>query len=115
MSFFSIVHLITIVAFILYGLLTLFNEGMEKEFERLQIPQFKLLVGVTQLVGAGGLLCGWWLPWLGVVAAGGLCLQMIAGIMVRTLVKDNWVQAIQAALFALANGYLVLQFFEQMG
>lgn len=115
MTFFFIVHLITIVAFIVYGILTLFTEGMRKEFERFHIPQFRLLVGSTQILGAAGLLIGLWLPWLGVVAAGGLCLQMIAGVLVRTLIKDNWVQAIQASLFAIVNGYLVFQFLEKIG
>ena len=102
----------TALAFIIYGVTCLFTVGMRLEFERFRVPQYRVLIGVTQLMGAGALLIGMRIPVVGLVGALGLTLQMAAGVAVRIRIGDTWLQASQAALFMLINAWLVFSYWK---
>lgn len=100
----------TAIAFLLYGVSCLCTATMRREFERFGLPQFRILIGSTQLLGAFGLFLAMWFPWLGFLGAAGLAIQMLAGVGVRIQMKDTWMQTSQAVIFLvitiiLAVGY----------
>ncbi len=64
------------------------------------------MTGWLQLAGAVGLVLGWVMPWVGLAAAGGLSLQMLAGIGVRISICDPWHRCLPAAFYFVLNALL---------
>ena len=83
---------------------------MATEFARYGIPQFRVLTGILQLVAALGLLVGFFYPWIGALAAGGLSLQMACGLIVRIRIKDSIIQCLPAMFYLLLCAWLAKQF-----
>ena len=82
---------------------------MKTEFVRYGLGKWRSLVGVLQLVGAGGLVLGYfYLPMLSVIAAGGLSLLMILGFGVRLKIKDTLWQSAPSFFFAVINAYITI-------
>lgn len=79
---------------------------MRREFERYGYPRYRKLVGALQLLGATGLLVGFYAPWAGQVGSGGLALLMLLGIGVRIKIKDTVLQTLPAFAYMLINAYL---------
>ncbi len=94
------------LSFLAYGTACLATEHMRKEFERFGLAQQRVLIGILQLAGALGLLAGFFLPWVGSVAAAGLALQMLIGVGVRMKVGDSLLQTAQAGVYLVLNSYL---------
>jgi len=102
----------TALAFIIYGVTCLCTPTMRVEFERFQVPQYRILIGITQLMGAGALLVGMRVPVVGLIGALGLTVQMAAGVAVRVRIGDTWLQASQAAVFMFLNAWLVVSYWK---
>jgi len=102
----------TAIAFIIYGVTCLCTATMRVEFERFRVPQYRMLIGVTQLLGAAALLIGLRYPLFGFVGALGLSLQMAAGVVVRVRIGDTWLQASQAAVFMIINAWVALAYWN---
>ena len=83
---------------------------MVREFERFGIAHYRKLTGILQLLGSSGLLLGLQFPAIGGFAAGGLALQMLAGLGVRAKIRDPFLLCIPAFAFMLINGWLCAQF-----
>lgn len=100
------------VSFLIYGTGCLSSPRMKNEFIRFGYDRQRSLIGSLQLLGAAGLLIGHWLaPWLAGSAATGLCLMMVFGFGVRLKIRDTWLAASPAFLYAVLNGYLSLHYF----
>jgi len=62
---------------------------MRREFRRFGLDRLRILTGVLELLGAGGLIVGlWWTPALR-LAAGGLALLMLAAVAIRLRQRDT--------------------------
>ena len=81
---------------------------MRLEYERYGAAKFRRLVGALQLLGAAGLLVGFYQAWAGQLAAGGLALLMLCGVGVRIKIKDTPLQTLPAATYMVLNAYLCL-------
>ena len=86
---------------------------MRQEFRRFQLSNNqRQLTGILQILGGISLLIGLAIPIVGVLAAGGLALQMLLGFIVRLKVKDSIIQSSPSFIFMILNGFLMLYFLE---
>ena len=104
---YQLVKILSIVAFLYYGLAVLFSNAMSEEFDRYGLPQFRLLTGALEVLGAVGLIAGYFIPGLTIAAAGGLALLMLAGVVVRFRSGDTIAQTLQAFAMLLVNAFIV--------
>ena len=86
---------------------------MRLEFERYRLPQYRKLTGSLQLAGAVGLFLGPYIPFVGLAAALGLALQMLAGIAVRIRIRDKILQAFPATFYCILNAVLTWMYFAR--
>lgn len=105
-SLFETLRVLSIVAFLGYGWSCLFYGGMAVEFERYGLSRFRKLTGFLEVTGALGLLAGYLFPMLTAVAALGLTVLMLLGVITRIRVKDPWFEVVPAFFLMMANGYL---------
>jgi hypothetical protein len=68
------------LSFLGYGISCLFTRHMRREFDRFGLARYRAVVGLTQVLGAAGLLIGIRAPVTGLIASGGLALQMLLGV-----------------------------------
>lgn len=88
---------------------------MRKEFERYGLGKWRPVVGILQLMGAAGLLLGYfYVPVLGSIAAAGLSLLMMLGFTVRLKIKDSIVQSAPSFIYALINAYIAIMPLQNM-
>ncbi len=99
------------LSFLGYGLSCVFTGRMREEFERFGLARYRVIVGLTQLVGAIGLVVGLQRPIVGLVASGGLAFQMLMGVGVRIVIGDSFLQTLPAAFYLLLNSYLFVMLF----
>ena len=86
---------------------------MVEEFRRFGLADSqRVLTGILQLLGAAGLLFGFLIPALGVLASTGLALMMLVAIAVRMKIKDGLAQSVPSLVFMLINACLALNFFR---
>lgn len=97
---------LSIVAFLYYGLAVLFSNAMAEEFDRYGLSRFRKLTGALEVLGAVGLIAGYWVPGLTAAAAGGLTLLMAAGVVVRFRSGDSPAQALQAFAMLVVNLFI---------
>ena len=107
-ALYQLVKILSIVAFLYYGLAVLLSNAMVEEFERYGLSQFRKLTGALEVLGAAGLIAGYFVPGLTVAAAGGLALLMLAGVVVRFRSGDTLAQALQAFAMLLVNVFIVV-------
>jgi hypothetical protein len=80
---------------------------MKNEFKRFQLEKLGLLVVFLEILGAVGLLVGFWFykPLL-LIASGGLALLMLMGLIVRLKLKDSLWISLPALFYMLLNVYI---------
>lgn len=80
---------------------------MKKEFKRFKLEKFGLLVVVLELLGAVGLMIGFWIfhPLL-IIASAGLSLLMLMGLIVRLRLNDGLLLSLPALFFLVLNAYI---------
>lgn len=85
------------VSFWFFGISCFLVPHVRTEFVRYGLGEWRLVVGALQLVGAAGLILGYfYLPVLSIIAAGGLSILMILGLGVRLKIKDSVLQSAPA-------------------
>ena len=104
----TLLKLVSIAAFLFYGLSCLFGKGMEAEFARFGLSRFRRLTGALEVAGALGLITGFLLPVLDIPAAAGLGLLMLLGIITRIRIKDSLVEMLPATLLLVVNVAIVV-------
>ena len=109
MNTLHLIQIFCLFSFCLYGFRCALTAHMATEFARYGIPQFRVLTGILQLVAAFGLLVGFFYPWIGALAAGGLSLQMACGLIVRIRIKDSIIQCVPAMFYLLLCAWLSKQ------
>jgi|TARA_B100000900_G_C20103947_1_gene523117 intracellular septation protein A len=85
---------------------------MKEEFTRYKIPQFRKLTGVIQLLGAFGIIMGFWIDYLQILSTIGLSLLMLFGVITRIIIKDSLMKTLPALLYCLLNGYLCFELIQ---
>jgi hypothetical protein len=94
--------------FLGYGSLVLFSGGMRAEFERFGLARVRRLTGALEVVGGLGLLVGLAIPAVMPIAAGGLALLMLLGVITRLRVRDPLLEIVPAAVLMLLNTFVVV-------
>ncbi len=106
MTLLSALTVFSSATFLGYGLFCLMSLAMEREFTRFGLAHLRVLTGSLEVLGGVGLLVGLaWTPalWL---AAGGLALLMLCGVVVRVSVGDSLVQMLPALGLMVVNAYI---------
>lgn len=101
------------LSFLFFGLSCLFTEFMVLEFKRYQLENFRVLVGILQLLGAVGLFVGFYSKNWAVLASLGLAVLMVLGFIVRLKIKDSFILAFPSFFFAVLNMvlfYILIKF-----
>ena len=97
------------LSFLFFGTGCLTSKYLISEFVRYGIPQFRVLTGVLQLLGALGLLFGFFNNYLQIISAAGLSLLMLCGVITRILINDTIFQTLPAFFYCILNAFLFLQ------
>jgi hypothetical protein len=84
------------------------SKAMIVEFDRYRLARYRPLIGALEVVGAIGLIAGFFYPRLIEPAAGGLTLMMAAGVGVRLSIGDSVVQMIPAVFFLAVNSFIFI-------
>lgn len=109
MSLFSVLSVLSGVAFVVYGISCIGSQAMVREFTRFGLAQFRVFVGALEVLGGAGLLIGlWYLP-LHAVSATGLTVLMALGVGVRIRMRDGVLLTLPALVLFVVNGYLAVQ------
>ena len=96
------------VSFILFGGGCFLSRYLRGEYERYGIGKLRGLIGVLQILGAAGLVVGFYIPWIGHFSAGGLAVMMLCGVGVRIKIKDTVFQTMPAFAYMVLNAYLAI-------
>ena len=92
------------LSFIYFGIGCLTSDFIISEFVRYDLVKFRVLTGVLQLLGAAGLLIGFYFnPKILLFAATCLGLLMICGFIVRISISDSFLKCLPSFSFALLN------------
>jgi hypothetical protein len=67
------------------------------------------------LTGAAGLVLGLLYPLIGVLAAAGLSVLMMAGFLTRIKLKDNFLQTLPSFFFVVVNVYITSAYCMLLG
>ena len=85
---------------------------MALEFVRFGLPDSqRILTGVLQLLGSAGLMVGFLLPVIGLLASGGLAIMMFVAFLVRMKIRDGFIESAPSLLFLLLNGWVSWSFY----
>jgi len=96
------------VLFLVYGLLCLFSNGMEAEFERYGLSRFRRPTGALEVLGGVGLLVGLLITEVMLVASAGLALLMLLGLVARIRVRDPLLEMVPAAVLLVMNVFVLV-------
>ncbi len=110
-------HISTILSiglFLRFGIASLFGSGMVSEFERFGLSRFRRLTGALELLGALGLLAGYWLPQLQLLSAAGLSVLMILGVATRVRVRDSLRETAPAAVLVCINAFIAVHVWRSL-
>jgi len=105
---YQILKPLSAILFLYYGLSVLFSNAMVTEFDQFGLPNLRKLTGVLELLGAAGLILGYFAPPLTIAASGGLALLMALGLAVRFRSKSSLPDSIAAMAMLLINLFICL-------
>ena len=103
---YEVLRALSMLLFFYYGISVLVSDAMVREFEKFGLLRFRKLTGVLEVVGAAGLLIGYLVPPLVIVASGGLALLMVLGVAVRLRTGPPLTDAIPALVMLVINVYV---------
>ena len=96
-------------SFLFFGVASLFTSQMKSEFKRYGLENSRTLVGGMQLLGALGLLLGYFYsPFIQTLAALGLTILMLLGFLVRLRIRDSFIQSAPSLIYAVLNAVLCI-------
>jgi hypothetical protein len=106
--------LVLSISFLLYGSRCLCAEAMVLEFQRWGVANLRILTGTLELLGALGLIVGQWMPFIGFLAAAGLSLLMVCGVLVRIRIRDSFLQTLPALVFLFVSALVACRFVKHL-
>lgn len=98
------------VSFLHFGSQVLFRPRMRDEFARYGMPAVRTLVGTVEILGGVAVLLGLAFAPLGALAAAGLTLLMVLGLITRVRIHDEPRVMVPAASLGTVNAVLVVLF-----
>lgn len=100
------------ISFLFFGISCLTTSYMKSEFIRFGYDRKRMLTGYLQILGAIGLLIGFWIsPPLAFLAATGLTFMMLFGLGIRLKIRDSLFASSPALFYAVLNLYLSFHYF----
>jgi hypothetical protein len=99
---------LSVVLFLYYGLSGLLSDGMVAEFERYGLSRYRRLTGSLEVLGAVGLVVGYFVLPVLVLASAGLTLLMALGVATRVRVGDPVAEMVPAFALMLVNAYILV-------
>lgn len=99
---------LSVVLFLYYGLSGLLSDGMVAEFERYGLSRYRRLTGILEVLGAAGLVVGYFVLPVLVLASAGLTLLMALGVATRIRVRDSVAETVPAFALMLVNAYILV-------
>lgn len=97
---------ISSLSFLAYAVSYFKTPYMKNEFKRFGLEKFAFIIIVLEIIGAVGLLVGLKFHFMLVMSSLGLALLMLAGVIVRIIVKDHLKVTLPALFFMLLNAYI---------
>ena len=98
--------LISSLSFLAYAISYFKTPYMKNEFKRFGLEKLAFTIIVLEILGAVGLLVGLKFHFMLVISSLGLALLMLAGVIVRIIVKDHLKVTLPAIFFMLLNAYI---------
>ena len=98
--------LISGLSFLGYAISYFKTPYMKSEFKRFGLEKLAFTIIVLEILGAVGLLVGLKFHFMLVISSLGLALLMLAGVIVRIIVKDDLKVTLPAIFFMLLNAYI---------
>jgi uncharacterized membrane protein YphA (DoxX/SURF4 family) len=105
-TLYQILKPVSAILFLYYGAAVLFSNAMVTEFEQFGLPNFRKLTGVLELLGAAGLIAGYFIPLLTIIASGGLALLMALGLAVRFRSRSTLPDSLAALAMLVINLFI---------
>lgn len=106
MDLLSICVVFSSFSFLGYAISYFFKPYMKLEFKRFGLEKYGLTIILLEIIGALGLLVGLQINLLLVLSSLGLALLMLAGIVVRIMIRDNLTVTLPAIFFFVLNIYI---------
>jgi hypothetical protein len=100
------------ISFLVYGGFCVLTDKMNPEFERYGFLKYQKLIGVLEILGALGLLLGYFIPLLLTISSLCLSLLMLSALMVRIKINDPFMLHLPALFLLSANTYIFFKSFE---
>lgn len=97
------------IAFLTYGVACFSSPKLTAEFQRWGLAPIQKLTGALEVLGALGLLIGFWNPLLRTLSAAGLSLMMLIAVGVRSKMRDPFLQWLPAVILLFVNLYILLE------
>lgn len=98
--------MISSLSFLGYGITYFTSSKMKEEFKRFNLEKVGALTAILELLGAIGLIVGYWGPVILLISSAGLSLLMLLGVITRMKVKDSLLVTIPALFYMLVNAYI---------
>lgn len=105
---YEVAKALSIGLFLYYGAAVLASDAMAAEFERFGLSRFRRLTGALEVLGALGLVLGYFVPHFDIAASASLTVLMVAGVIVRFRSGDSLVDALPALVMALINAFIFI-------
>ena len=106
----KILVIFTAASFLCYATSGLSTERMSIEFKRYGFADKRVVIAVSQILGAIGLLIGLIMPIAGILASAGFTGQMVYALVVRRRIGDSFVQSLPAVAFLAISIALIAAF-----
>lgn len=102
------------VSHLIYGVTTLFVPFYIDEFMRYGFSDFRVLIGLSQVVFGGGLLVGGSSVKVTVVSSGFLAILMTGALITRIIIKDDSIQTLPAISYLMINSYIFIKSLQSL-
>lgn len=106
MNIVNVLIMISSLSFLGYGITYFTSSKMKEEFKRFNLEKVGALTAILELLGAIGLIVGYWVPVILLISSAGLSLLMLLGVITRMKVKDSLLVTIPALFYMLVNAYI---------
>jgi hypothetical protein len=106
MNLFNSCVILSSFSFLFYGISYFISPHMKNEFKRFKLEKLGLFTIVLEILGAFGLLIGFWYKPLLLLSSGGLALLMFLGLIVRIKLKDSLWISLPALFYMGLNAYI---------
>ena len=98
--------LLSSFSFLGYSVSYFVSPHMKNEFKRLNVEKSGFLVIILEILGALGLLVGFYYKPILLLSSGGLSLLMFLGLLIRIKTKDGLLISLPATFYMLLNVYI---------